>query len=407
VREPPREAAQGPVPGRIVKAREIAGVFLRIGATAYGGPAIVAEIRKVTVFEKGWLTEEEFAESLAFCQTLPGAIAVQTAAHVAWRLRGPMGALVATFTYVLPAFLLMLGLSAAYVATGSVAWVEAALQGLHAVVVAIILDSILSMLRPALRDWRGVLMAAMAALALVLKAGALVVLLGSALVAVPLFWGQPPPDGKGEGPANSPPRHGWRGVAAILTAAALFALLVVSVGLLDPRLPSLAVTMVKVDLLAFGGGYTAVALMHDQVVRVHPWLTNQQFLDGLVMGQITPGPVILTATFIGYQVAGVAGAFMATAAIFMPSWLLLALLAPQFARIRGLAWVFRMVRGLLAAFVAMLVWVLIQVGGDAVGDWRGLALGAAAFIALRFKIAPLWVVGGGIVASVILFVIKI
>ena len=401
------EHGQGPVPCRVVKAREIAGAFLRIGATAYGGPAIVAQIRKVTVVERGWLTEEEFAESLAFCQTLPGAIAVQTAAHVAWRLRGPMGALVATFTYVLPAFLLMLGLSAAYVATGSVAWVEAALQGLHAVVVAIILDSILSMLRPALRDWRGVLIAAVAALALVLKAGALPVLLGSALLAVPLFWGQPPPDGKGAGPGRTPPRHGWRGVAAILAAGALFVLLVASAGLLDPRLPPLAVTMVKVDLLAFGGGYTAVALMHDQVVRVHPWLTNQQFLDGLVMGQITPGPVILTATFIGYQVAGVAGAFMATAAIFMPSWLLLALLAPQFARIRGLAWVYRMVRGLLAAFVAMLVWVLIQVGGDAVGDWRGLALGAAAFIALRVKVAPLWVVAGGIVASVILFVLKI
>ncbi len=399
--------AEGPVPARVVRARELAAVFLRIGATAYGGPAIVAQIRKVTVGDKGWLTEEEFAESLAFCQTLPGAIAVQTAAHVAWRLRGPMGALVATVTYVLPAFLLMLGLSAAYVATGSVAWVEAALQGLHAVVVAIILDSILSMLKPALRDWRGVLLAALAAGALVLRAGALLVLLGSALVAVPLFWGQAPPDRKGEGEGRRPPSHGWRSVAGILAAAAIFALAVVGAGALDPRLPALAVTMVKVDLLAFGGGYTAVALMHDQVVRVHPWLTNQQFLDGLVMGQMTPGPVILTATFIGYQVAGVAGAFMATAAIFMPSWLLLALLAPQFARIRGLAWVYRMVRGLLAAFVAMLVWVLIQVGGDAVSDWRGLALGAAAFAALRLKVAPLWVVGGGIVVSVILFAMKI
>jgi chromate transporter len=407
VSETSGERQAGPVPAHTVTAREIAGVFLRIGATAYGGPAIVAQIRQVTVLERGWLTDEEFAESLAFCQTLPGAIAVQTAAHVAWRLRGPLGALLATFTYVLPAFLLMLGLSAAYVATGSVAWVEAALKGLHAVVVAIILDSIVNMLRPALRDWRGVLIAVMAALALLLKAGALVALLGSALVAVPLFWGQRPPDGKAARPQQAAPRHGRRGMVAIFAAAALFALAVILAGVLDPRLPSLAATMVKVDLLAFGGGYTAVALMHDQVVRVHPWLSNQQFLDGLLMGQITPGPVILTATFIGYQVAGVGGAFMATAAIFMPSWLLLALLAPQFSRIRGLAWVYRMVRGLLAAFVAMLVWVLIQVGGDAVSSWRGIALGTVAFLALRLKVAPLWVVGGGMAASIILFVLKI
>ncbi len=113
--------------------------------------------------------------------------------------------------------------------------------------------------------------------------------------------------------------------------------------------------------------------------------------------------MILTATFIGYKVAGLAGAVAATVGVFLPSWLLLALLAPQFERIRGIVAVYRMVRGLLAAFVAMLIYVLWQVGGAALQDGKSLLLAIAAFAALRFSIPPLWVVGGGMAISAILF----
>jgi chromate transporter len=266
------------------------------------------------------------------------------------------------------------------------------------------MDSILSMARPALKDWRGVLLAAVAAAALLLGAGALLVLLGSALAATLLMWGLKPPEGKeprgGEAASLS---QRWKTIATILLVAMIFAGAVALSGAWNPVLPPLALTMAKVDMLAFGGGYTAIALMHDQVVKVHPWLTSQEFLDGLALGQITPGPVMITATFVGYKVAGIAGALAATAGIFLPSWLLLALLAPQFQRMRSLVLVHRMVRGLLAAFVAMLVYVLWQVAQAAVGDWRGWLLTAAALAALRAKIPPLWVVGAGIIVSAILF----
>ena len=247
-------------------------------------------------------------------------------------------------------------------------------------------------------------MAAAAAAALLLGAGALLVLLGSALVATLLLWGVKPPEGKEDpGGGAARPTQRWTTIATILSVALLFSGAVALSGSWNPALPSLAFTMVKVDMLAFGGGYTAIALMHDQVVKVHPWLTSQEFLDGLALGQITPGPVMITATFVGYKVAGMAGALVATVGIFLPSWLLLALLAPQFQRMRSLVLVHRMVRGLLAAFVAMLVYVLWQVAQAAVGDWRGWLVTAAALAALRAKIPPLWVVGAGILVSAMLF----
>lgn len=386
-----------------VRRRDVARTFFLIGLTSYGGPAIVAQIRSVTVHKKGWLTEEAFQESLAFCQTLPGPVAVQTSAHIGWRLGGMWGAFLATAAYVLPTFVLMLVLSALYVRFGELPAVGAVLQGLRAVVVAIVMDSILSMAPPALRDWRGVLLAAAAATALLLHISALLVLLGSALAATLLLWGVKPSVGEGDRKGRRVPGQGWKGVTVLLLVALAFSGALALSGAWNPVLPVLAATMAKVDMLAFGGGYTAIALMHEQVVKAHPWLTNQEFLDGLALGQITPGPVIITATFIGYKVAGLAGALSATVGIFLPSWLLLALLAPQFERVRGLVLVHRMMRGLLAAFVAMLVYVLWQVMQAAVGDWRGWLLAGLALVALRAKIPPLWVVSVGILTSAILF----
>ncbi len=205
------QGAPNPFPkDRPVRMRDLARTFFWIGLTSYGGPAIVAQIRKVTVRDKRWLTDDEFGESLAFCQTLPGPIAVQTGAHVAWRLRGALGALVATVAYVLPAFLLMLGLSALYFRTGQLPAVQTILQGLRAVVVAIVADSILSMAQPSLKDWRGVLLAGAAAAALLGGVSAFLVLLGAALLAVPLLWNVLPPLVP-ESQVGKPKGHRWRG----------------------------------------------------------------------------------------------------------------------------------------------------------------------------------------------------
>ena len=373
--------------------------FFWIGLTSYGGPAIVAQIRKVTLLQQKWLSEREFEEGLAFCQTLPGPIACQTAAHIGWRLHGGLGVFLALLFYDLPAFLLMLGLSWAYFRFGRLPVVEAVMRGLGAVVVAIVAESILSMGKPALKDWRGLLIAAAAGAGLFFGWGAVPVLLAAALAGILLLWASPaqalPPPA-----AEAPRRGGWgKTFAWVLLGAALFTGLVLATGLLDPSLPPLAWAMVKVNLLAFGGGYTAVALMYSQVVTSHAWLTPKEFVDGLALGQITPGPVIMTSTFIGYRLAGLAGAVVGTVCVFWPSALLLTLLAPQFERVRRIKAVASGVRGLLAAFIAMLFYVLWQVAGASLTGPVELAITVVALALLRLKVSPAWVILGTVILS--------
>ena len=376
---------------------ELCRTFFWIGLTSYGGPAIVAQIRRVTVFKKKWLTEAEFEESLAFCQTLPGPIAVQTAAHIGWRLHRGLGAFLTILFYDLPAFLLMLALSAAYFRFGQLPVVKGIFVGLGAVVVGIVAESILSMAKPALKDWRGVLIMMGAAAGFFTKQPALLVLLGSALVGLPLTWSV---QAKPEGPVGvASSRARAKTLAWVLILAALFSGALAASGMLSKELPALGAAMVKVNLLAFGGGYTAIALMYDQVVAAQGWLTPKEFVDGLALGQVTPGPVIMTSTFIGYRVAGLWGSLIATSCVYWPSALLLVLLAPEFERLRRLRALSAMVRGLLAAFVAMLFLVLWQVAGASLTDVVTLCGALAAFGLLRLKVAPGWIVLGGLVLS--------
>lgn len=374
--------------------RAMAGAFFRLGLTAYGGPAIVAQIRQMAVLKKQWLTEEEFQESLAFCQTLPGPIAVQTAAHIGWRQHGVLGAVLAEVFYILPTFLLMLGLSAVYFRFEQVPLVGAMFKGLGAVVVGIVADSILSMTPSALKDWRGLLIAAAAAAGFFARLNVVLVLAGAAaagLLLAPARGGAAPP-ARAQNERLAGPPFRWRTTALLLASAALFAAFVGFSGFAAPVYPALGTAMAKINLLSFGGGYTSIALMYHQVVTTHAWLNAKEFIDGLALGQITPGPVTITATFIGYRLGGLAGALFATLCIYVPSALLLLLLAPQFARVRALAAVQRAVKGLLAAFIAMLFFVLWQVASASLQDATTVVMALLALAGLRARVDPAWII---------------
>jgi chromate transporter len=382
---------------------ELAKTFLRIGATSYGGPAIVAQIREVTVLQKRWLTEDEFRESLAFAQMLPGPIAVATAAHAGWRLHGGIGTFVAMVSYISPAFLLMLGLSAGYFHFEGMPSVTTAFRGLGAAVVAIVVQSIVSMAQPALRNWQGLAIAAAAAAGFFVGADSLLVLLaaGIAGVLVGLVWpGIPGPTAEPRPSTNG--AVSYRRTLLATTAVALAFVVALSASrLISPRFPPLGVMMAKINLVAFGGGYTAIALMFHDVVHdpATASLTSKEFIDGLALGQITPGPVSITATFIGYRVGGVLGAAFATVCIFLPSSLLLVLLAPHFARLRGWRAVQDAVGGLLAAFIAMLLHVLAEVAKSAFMRPWDVALAVAAIAALQLRVNVVWVVLAAIALS--------
>jgi chromate transporter len=380
--------------------------MLRIGATSYGGPAIVAQIRQLAVAEKRWVSEGEFQECLALCQVVPGPTAIQTATLIGLRLHGPAGAALALVSYVTPAFVSMLLLSAAYFRLQDVPMAAATLRGLGAAVVAIVAHSILSMARSAVAGPVGVGIAASAAAALIAGLAGLPVLAAAAATGVmatrlwPGAWG-PPGAARPTGGAAGVGASG--SIAAPLSAVLLLAISAWASGFVSPRLPPLAIGMARVNLLSFGGGYTALALMYEEAVgsSAHRWLTEKEFVDGIALGQITPGPVILTAAFVGYRVAGLLGATLATLAVLLPSASLLVAVSPHFARIRHLAPVRGAVRGLLAAFIALLLSVLAGVSRSALAGPFELLLAVGAFAALRLGVGMPWIVLASVLASLV------
>jgi chromate transporter len=182
--------------------RKLFLAFLRLGATAYGGPAMMAYLKGDLVSKRRWLSEQEFKEGMALCQVIPGATMVQMCTYTGYRLRGIAGALVTALGFVLPAFLLMTGLSAAYFAFGELALVKALFRGLGAIVVAIILNACVSLTRTTLHGWQGALVAALAFAALALGVNLVLVLAGAALLALVLFQGDPVPSPAGKGGAR-------------------------------------------------------------------------------------------------------------------------------------------------------------------------------------------------------------
>jgi chromate transporter len=189
--------------------------------------------------------------------------------------------------------------------------------------------------------------------------------------------------------------RGWV-VAALMGAA-----LVWGPALWAPVLGRLNLLLMKLGLLAFGGGFTLIPLIQQEVVERLGWLTTREFMDGIALGQVTPGPIMITATFVGYRIAGVVGAVASTLAVFFPSFLVLVGAVPHFDRIKQLQTVQWMIRGVLAGFIGLLVFVLLQFGHASLVDWKAWGLAVAAFLALRWKVDLLVIVGVTALLSVL------
>lgn len=186
-------------------------------------------------------------------------------------------------------------------------------------------------------------------------------------------------------------------------AALLGAVLVAGPRLWNPMLGHLNLVLMKLGLLAFGGGFTLIPLIQHDVVNRLGWLTTSEFIDGVALGQVTPGPVLITATFIGYKVDGLAGAVTSTIAVFLPSFLVLVGLAPHFDRLKRLHTVQTMIRGVLAGFIGLLLFILYQFARASLVDWKTWALAIGAFVALRRRVDLLVIVGLTVVVSILMF----
>ena len=371
--------------------------YFIIGLTAFG-MAIIQKIRAM-VIDKNWLSEEEVNEGMGMVQLYPGPLMVDFSAYVGYKLRGVIGAILATTGFILPTFIMMSVLSAFYFAAGDLPWVHPLFVGVEALVVGIVLNVTLEMGGRNIQTRTQAVIMVLAFGALLFKVNSIViVLLALALGA----WLIRPATGAGKMPGAGKPAakvqpisvKQWMSIGAVV---AVVLIVVAFAWSLKSEMGGLALSLFKIGSVAFGNGYTIVSLLQVEAVEAHPWLTMNQFADGLALGQITPGSILIIATFLGYKVAGFWGGLLATFAIFSPSFAMTLVFTEIFTRIRDLKVVRGALSGVMASFVGLLAVVLLQLGGVALTSPAAFALAGAAFVAVRwFKIDILWVFIGGL-----------
>jgi chromate transporter len=387
----------------MISLRSLFVKILKLGATAYGGPGMISIIKETSVNKYGWVKEGEFMGGLALCQLIPGATMVQIVTYVGYRVRGIWGALVSAVAFVLPAFIAILFLSALYFKMQNLAFIQALFKGLGAIVVAIILNACIAFGKSVFKDRKIVLISVLSFIAFFYRWNFLLVFVLAAVAGLLLHPRQSETK-KNPSPEGVPRDAGEiRGRFILISLVVFIAVILVICYFVDPRLPTLFVSLSKIGALAFGGGFTGIPLIQYEMVEKFQWLTTKEFLDGIALGQITPGPVLITSTFIGYKVAGLLGATMATLGMFSSSFLILMLVIPYHDRLRGSARVRMMEQGVLGAFIGMLGLVLFNFGRTSLVDLPTLLMAAAAFFALHKKVSLPYILLAGGVLSVLLF----
>ena len=368
--------------------------FLKLGATAFGGPAMIPYIGRMAVEQRRWLAADSFRDGVALCQSIPGATAMQAAAYVGFRARGVGGAALSYIGFGLPAFLFMVVLSGIYASSSSLPPVVSLFNGLQTVVVAIVANAAVSFGKTSLSSFKDAAIAVIAAAMFGAGTSPILVILLAALLGLLLYKTDSSPRlSVGSGESSNSGR-------SVLIIAAATALGFVLLFLFERKLFDLAAIMFRIDLFAFGGGFAALPLMFHEIVEARSWMDAQTFLNGIALGQITPGPIVITATFIGYIVYGLLGAVVATVGIFLPSFLIVVGVVPYFDRLRNSIYFTRVIRAVLCSFVGLLLTVTFRFASNIPWDVPRALLGVAAFVALLFKVEIIWIVLVGTVISV-------
>jgi chromate transporter len=362
---------------------------------------MISHIKETAVNKNGWIKEGEFMRGVALCQLIPGATMVQIVTYIGYRMRGIWGALTAAVAFVLPAFIAILILSAFYFEFHTLWFVQALFKGLGAIVVAIILNACITFGRSILKDWKVILIALLSFLAFFFQLNLVLIFVLAAIAGLLLRPKIPPMKAGPSGEAPLDMAKDKEYLVIGLLAAFICVLFGVSY-FLDPRITALSLGLSKIGALAFGGGFTAIPLIqYEMVDRLH-WLNTKEFLDGIALGQVTPGPILITATFVGYKVANLLGAFMATVGVFFPSFFILVLLIPYNDRLRGVEKVRMMEQGVLGSFIGMLALVLFNFGRTSLVDIPRILMAAAAFFAIYKKISlPYILLSGGLLSILI------
>lgn len=359
---------------------EVAALFLKLGVTAFGGPAAhIAMMHDEVVKRRKWLTDEEFLDLIGATNLIPGPNSTEMAIHLSFMRAGWRGLIVGGVCFITPAMLIVLLLAWAYVRWGALPQAEWLLYGIKPVVIAIIALALWNLGQKAVKGWVTAV-TTLLVLALYFFTGIneiVLLLVGGLLVTAVLNFGR-----RTDGFGLMLPLGGV--VTAVAQAAASF------------NLATLFLVFLKIGSVLYGSGYVLLAFLRADLVERLGWLTDQQLIDAIAIGQVTPGPVFTTATFIGYILGGTPGALLATLGIFLPSFIFVALSNPLIPRLRRSSWVGGLLDGVNVASLALMTAVTWQLGRASLTDPLTIVVALASFILLfRYKINTTWLIAGG------------
>lgn len=393
------------------KIRSIAALFLKLGIIGFGGPlAHIGLMEDAYVKRRQWTTREEFLEGLAVCNLLPGPTSTQLSIYLGYLYGGFLGGLVSGTCFIAPAFLMVLILSWAYIQYGALPVVGALFVGIGPVVVAIILNTLYSSSKTALTTFSawciGILACIFTVIPVLPPSFNLVTILLLSGLAGMLLYGRvsAPPDEKSEQSKNSTTVKSIAFTPLLAAKTLLYASSSTATAMLIP----LALVFVKIGLLMFGGGLVVAPLLQQELVDGTHWLTTRQLLDGLALGQLTPGPVTVVATFAGYAVSGVPGAIVATVSVFLPSFVLVLSLTPLLRRIRNAPLAKAFLKGITAGALGAIAAAAIFLGRSAIFDvlTAGITL-VSLLLLLRWNINTIFLIAGAALIGLLRIVVPL
>ncbi len=360
---------------------EVTAVFLRLGITAYGGPAAhIALMQNEVVQRRKWLGNQQFLDLVGATHLIPGPNSTEMAVHLGFLRAGWPGLILGGVSFILPAMLIVMGLAWVYQRFGSTPQANWLLYGIKPVVVAIILQALIPLGKNAIRNWILGLFGAVVLALYLLGMNELVLLFSAGLIYMMI-------------------RNYRRLAKGSIPLAFLPPALWIDLSTLAPggySLTTLFLIFLKIGAILYGGGYVLLAFLHADFVERLGWLTEQQLLDAVAVGQVTPGPLFTTATFIGYQLGGVSGALLSTLAFFLPGFIFVALTNPYIPRMRSSAWFGALLDGVNIAALSLMVGVTLQLARAIFVDPISIGIAViAAVIVFRWKINTTWLVAGG------------
>ncbi len=374
---------------------EVTLLFLKLGFTAFGGPAAhIGIMHDEVVKRRQWLTDQEFLDLLGATNLIPGPNSTEMAIHLGYRRAGWPGLIAGGLGFILPAASIVLALAWAYVRFGSLPEAGWLLYGIKPVVIAVIVQALWSLGGKALHSVPTALAAAAALVLYFLGVNELLLLFGCGLlVMLVVNFRRLPRPGAGLGAWLLPLGGVVSGVVPILHAAT---------AAVPFSLPLLFLTFLKIGSVLYGSGYVLLAFLRADLVAQFGWLTDAQLMDAIAVGQVTPGPLFTTATFIGYQLAGFPGAFLATLGIFLPSFIFVAVSNPLIPRLRSSPWFGALLDGVNASSLGLMAAVTVQIGRASLVDPLTVLIALVSLVLLlRYKINSTWLIAGGALVGLV------